>query len=92
VLLKELFMKNEKNFLYKKINEAMIIFTILFPVVGIFFVIMTICGLLEQAPSEIPLVVSVISLFFFVLPLLLHIFRKKVWLKKHMGNYKNSEG
>ncbi|XBM33952.1 hypothetical protein AAG663_20430 [Bacillus licheniformis] len=30
-------MKNEKNFLYKKINEAMIIFTILFPVVGIFF-------------------------------------------------------
>ncbi|GIN79395.1 hypothetical protein CHCC14820_1175 [Bacillus paralicheniformis] len=85
-------MKNEKHFLYKKINEAMIIFTILFPVVGIFFVIMTIWALGEQAPSEIPLVVSVISLFFFVPPLLLHIYRKKVWLKKYMQNYKNSEG
>ncbi len=47
-------MKHEKNVLYKKINEAMIIFMILFPVVGIFFVIMTIWALGEQAPSEIP--------------------------------------
>lgn len=85
-------MKHEKNVLYKKINEAMIIFMILFPVVGIFFVIITIWALGEQAPSEIPLVVSVFSLFYFVLPFLLHIYRKKVWLKKYMQNYKNSEG
>lgn len=85
-------MKNEKNFLYKKINEAMIIFSILFPVGGIFLVIMTIWAVGAKAPSEIPLFVSVFSLFFFVPPLLLHIYRKKVWLKKYMQNYKNSEG
>lgn len=50
MLLKELFMKNEKNFLYKKINEALIIFTIFFPVAGIFFVIGTIWCLWKKAP------------------------------------------
>ncbi|MCY7861842.1 hypothetical protein [Bacillus haynesii] len=85
-------MKNEKNFLYKKINEALIIFTIFFPVAGIFFVIGTIWCLWKQAPSQIPLFVSFISSIYFVLPFLLHIFRKKVWLKKYMQNYKNSEG
>ncbi|MFN2746610.1 MULTISPECIES: hypothetical protein [Bacillus] len=83
-------MKHEKNVLYKKINEAMIIFMILFPVVGIFFVIMTIWALGEQAPSEIPLVITVVSIFFFALPLLLYIYRKKVWLKKCTRN--RSEG
>ncbi|MCY8384314.1 hypothetical protein [Bacillus haynesii] len=60
-------MKKEKNFLYKKINEALIIFVIFFPVVGVFFAIMTIWCLWKQAPSKIPLFVSDISLFYFVL-------------------------
>ncbi|MEH6974900.1 hypothetical protein [Bacillus sp. JJ675] len=85
-------MKYEKNFLYKKINEAMIIFTISFPVVGIFFVIATIWVLWEQAPSQIPLFVSVISLFYFVLPFLLHIYRKKIFSKKYMQKNRNAEG
>ncbi|BCE05186.1 hypothetical protein QNH18_02255 [Bacillus paralicheniformis] len=76
-------MNHGKDFLNKKINEAMIIFTILFPVVGIFFVIMAIWGLAEQAPSEIPFAISVISIFFFIFPIILHIYRKKIWLKKH---------
>ncbi|MCI4129717.1 hypothetical protein [Bacillus haynesii] len=82
---KGLNMKNEKIFLYKKINEAMIIFTILFPVVGIFFVIMTILGLLEQAPSEIPLFVSVISLFFFRSSAPIAYLQKKSLAKKTHG-------
>ncbi|NPC91494.1 hypothetical protein HOO54_04340 [Bacillus sp. WMMC1349] len=76
-------MNDAKDFLNKRINEAMIIFTILFPTMGILVVIMTIWVLGEQAPSEIPVAVSVISIFFFILPLILHFYRTKIWLKKH---------
>jgi len=76
-------MNDGKGFLNKRINEAMIIFTILFPIGGIFLTIMIIWGLREQAPSQIPLFVSVICLFFFIPPIILYFYRKKIWLKKH---------
>lgn len=57
-------MKHEKNVLYKKINEAMIIFMILFPVVGIFFVIMTIWALGEQARQKFPCLFQLSAYFF----------------------------
>ncbi|NPC91496.1 hypothetical protein HOO54_04355 [Bacillus sp. WMMC1349] len=76
-------MNQGKDFLNKRINEAMIIFTILFPTMGILVVIMIIWALVDQYPSQIPFFVSLVSIFFFILPLILHFYRTKIWLKKH---------
>ena len=87
---KGLNMKNEKIF-YIKNKRSYDHLHDFIPCGWYLFVIMTIWGLLEQAPSEIPLFVSVISLFF-------SFFRsycissEKGLAEKHMENYKNSEG
>lgn len=77
-------MKKENDFLPKKINEALLIGTILQIPFGIF----TLCMLYWLIDSETPreaiyIMVFVISVIFFIIPLCLHIFRIKFWLKKY---------
>nr|WGD76472.1 hypothetical protein P5631_05090 [Bacillus subtilis] len=76
---------SEKNgFLPKKINEALLIGSI-FPVpFGIFSLFMLYWLIDSETPQEvIYLITFIISVFTFLIPLCLHIFRKKFWLKKH---------
>ncbi|MCY8426084.1 hypothetical protein MOC70_15960 [Bacillus vallismortis] len=74
---------SEKNgFLPQKINEALLIGSI-FPIpFGIFSLFMLYWLFDSETPQEVVyLMTFIISVFTFLIPLCLHIFRKKFWLK-----------
>ncbi|POM98953.1 hypothetical protein BJH90_20880 [Bacillus halotolerans] len=77
--------KMNEDFLLRKINEALLIMQIVFPIAGIFLTIMTIWLANTNQVNDIELYVIAgfsYGIFFFLLPLGIYIFRKKILLKK----------
>ncbi|MCY8534175.1 hypothetical protein [Bacillus vallismortis] len=77
--------KIDKKFLLRKINESLLIIQIVFPLTGIFLTIMTIWLANANQVNDIELYVIAgfsYGVFFFVFPLGIYIFRKRVLIKK----------
>ncbi|MCY7783288.1 MULTISPECIES: hypothetical protein [Bacillus] len=74
-----------EDFLLRKINEALLIMQIVFPIAGIFLTIMTIWLANTNQVNDIELYVIAgfsYGVFFFLFPFGIYIFRKKILLKK----------
>lgn len=77
--------KIDEKFLLRKINESLLIIQIVFPLAGIVLTIMTIWLANANQVHDIELyVIAGLSygIFFFVFPLGIYIFRKRVLIKK----------
>ncbi|ATH94347.1 hypothetical protein ACH95_03340 [Bacillus glycinifermentans] len=78
-------MTNDTDFFAKRINSAIIVASLLGPFAWLcMLIILTVLTTQEHMPIKIFMdCVLQISFFFLVIPLCLHIYRKKVLLKKH---------
>ncbi|WP_276732485.1 hypothetical protein [Bacillus sp. (in: firmicutes)] len=79
-----------EDFLLRKINEALLIMQIVFPIAGIFLTIMTIWLAKTNQVNDIELYVIAgfsYGVFFFLFPLGIYFFRKKILLKKLKKNH-----
>jgi len=77
--------KIDEKFLLRKLNESLLIIQIVFPLAGIVLTIMTIWLANANQVHDIELYVIAgfsYGVFFFVFPLGINIFRKRVLIKK----------